>query len=204
MTLSAADAFLANIIAQYAAAPEKFETKVLRVNVTPEKLVKVNNKRTKVEESSLAPIGPQPEKYVPSNLPQLSGAEFLAAIRLAGRVVETERKAAERGVLERFGGYKFGEGHGTQIDNAVRRAKALVHGTGPDVTKSYGPAYIKGMPNQEKKGVLNLTGRLQLSLDEAASLRKSMRDGTEDAAIELKLRLEEERAEAIVADLADV
>lgn len=203
MTLST-DAFIASLLAEYAAAPEKFVAKTLRVNVTPVKLVKVNNKRSKIEESSLAPVGPQPAKYVPENLPQLSGEEFLAAIRAAGKVAGNDRKDAERCVLERFGGYDFGTGHGTQIDNAMRRAKTMIHGTGPDVTKVYGPAYVKGLPNAEKKGVLNLTGRLQLSLEEAANLRKSMRDGVSSPDAELKLRLEEERLENIVADLAEV
>lgn len=121
--------------------------------------------------------------------PETSEA-FLCAMQKAAKKQGDERKNLEREAIESFNGYSFGEPHGTQCDNALRKAKASFLGTGPDIQKQeYHGGFVAGMPDFEQKRVRDLNARISESLDR-------MKEANEKGD-ELTAALEAERIQAI-------
>lgn len=213
MTTDRTAAYLASLVSNYVApqseeVQEAKSTKVLAVSMHGEKLVKVNRQRQAVDGSFAAPqalaakAAPAVSKYIPLMAGTIDAAKFLEVIRNASKIQDNAaRQTAEREALELFTGYVFGEPHGTQVDNARRSANAKVKGTGPDLVKVYGAGHVKGLPDAELKQVRNLTGRLNMALDTCNAIRKAIKDGQSVSDADLDLLREEERAEAIRADL---
>lgn len=163
------------------------ETKILSVNITPEKLVQKTNGRRQL----VAPtMNANPNRNVPGPVAvpfrsseKLSTTEFLQAIKDAGKrqgkfdqnLVKTDQIEA----LRNFIGYQYGEPHGTQLDNARRQALTKVKGTGPSgAAMPQGAGFVAGMPDGRAKRRSDLQRRVELSLSHRANLAQEAKQAT--------------------------
>ena len=140
--MSNIEAFLAALASGYEVREAaKTETVVISVNVESEKLVQVKRKPKPHGVSGLTP--PKQNQAVQASVVSrpcvetLDAPSFVAAMRAAGMRAgkrdENLVKADEIKALQSFVGYAFGEPHGTQVDNAKRKALLAIKGTGPNV-----------------------------------------------------------------------
>ena len=213
--MSNIEAFLAALASGYEVRETKIESKVLSVNVESEKLVQVKRKPRPHGVSGLTP--PKQNQVQASVVSRpcvetLDAPSFVAAMRAAGMRAgkrdENLVKSDEIKALQSFVGYAFGEPHGTQVDNAKRKALLAIKGTGPNVQKisPQKSGFVAGVPNEERKAQLNILGRLNASLQTCQDLRKLIANDPASPKLEERkmfLALEEARAAQIRLDMGE-
>lgn len=203
--------FLAGIVSNYEKpAPEVTET-VIGVSMTGEKQKLVRYSKKGAAALAMAQANTVKVEAAKAKVwidaPAFTAAILAAGKTEAGNTDPLKKKTDEIKALDAYVGYKYGEPHGSQLDNAMRKARTAINGTvveAPKLAKDIA-GFVAGLPDNGKRETNNLAGRLQASVEAALDLRKQierLNDGDPKALqLGMMLQLEQERAAALRKDL---
>ncbi len=131
----------------------------------PRKTPQPETVEVKGEESNDQPKAANPLAGI--EVGSLTAAQFLTVLHQAGKKDPNQENWDIKKAIHGFCGYHLNQPQGTQLDNAVRVAKTKINGViaekpKPSITVA---GYVAGLPDQTKKQVDDLLGRLNLAYD---------------------------------------
>ena len=182
-TLDDKQSFLDAIAANYEKPLPEKKVEVISVDVDPKKLSEVTVKPKRKPRTTTSKVNSNPEpttgpKVEVPYVEPLSHSEFLEAIRNAG-VRNGKRdfnlvRSDEQAIIHRYCNYDYGQPFGTQLDNALRKARSALKPSGP-MRLSVAPSvagWIKGCPDPKERQRADVTGRIRASIQASCDYQK--------------------------------
>lgn len=221
--MKALDLLLIQAVASYSPPePKATAVKIVKAPKTPKIEVLVNGVKRGPGRPRKNPITVEATPEVSVDQPKasnpLAGIEvgsltpqtFLTVLHQAGGkggAGTTQENWDIKKAIHGFCGYHLNEPQGTQLDNAVRTAKTKINGIiaekpRPSLTVA---GYVAGCPDETKKRVNDLTGRLNLAIDAKKEILEKVKDKNLPIEVRKSLAaqagLEQSRVESIKTQL---